>query len=257
MLNNLWKKFVNWRDEKSLAKYAARDAELGTPTKETLNERAIAAAEKGHWKTALAAVEAGADVNVPIKFKQFYGTRGGGLKFNDDYSLAHLAARQNNAGALQSLIEKGANTGFIATYRVNEREYKYSLAEYAALNGAMQALDVVLEKGNPKQEQLEGALKIAAGEPAYLLMTEVLLKKGARDFEGALRAAEKRENKKGILLLRRVQKKVANADLPLMPLPPNSLADYEHVKATFGRSATQAEIPAPKPGARPQPGYMP
>ena len=209
---NLWKKWKNSRDEKQLAKYQALDAELGTPTKETLNERAKNAADKGYWKTAIAAVDEGADVNAPLKWKQFFpSTQHGSFEFEKNYSLAFAAVEQDNAAALDALLKRGANRDFVGTSRVNEKENSYSLPEYAALQGAKKSLNTLLASGDFKQEALDGALVIAAGEKTYIGMAEALLAKGAQASDKALRAAELRNNKPAILLLKGALKKSFDA----------------------------------------------
>lgn len=261
MITKLWNKWKNSRDEKLLAKFKARDAELGTPTKETLNDRAAEAADKGYWKTALAAVEAGADVNAPLQWVQVYnsisdrlggGLGGGRLAFEENYSLTFLAIKQNNPQALQSLLEKGADTGFIGSSSVNERTHKYSLAEYAALNGSSLALDVVLEKGNPSQAALDGALAITATTKEYLSMTETLLIKGAKGFDAALRKAEITDNKKAILLIRKAEQKAA----PTAEAP-SAFDASATIRVEFGGGAAPANAvvaPAPAPALKNAPG---
>lgn len=207
MLKQLWKKYKNSQDEKLLAEYKARDAELGTPTKETLNERAAKAAEKGLWKTAIAALDQGADVNMPLQWKQFYGTGGGGLNFENNYSLTFVAIKQNNTGALEVLLGKGADTSFVGSDSVNERIYKYSLPEYAAHNGKSESLALLLSKAKFGQKALNGALKIAAGEKSYFGMTQNLLDNGAQGYEAALRAAERNKNNKAVAAINAVKAK--------------------------------------------------
>jgi hypothetical protein len=214
MLAKLWKQWKNARDEKQFAAYEKLDAELGTPTVETLNERARKAAEKGFWKTALKAVEQGADVNQPLHSKQFFSTSYGGFEFERNESLTFLAIAQNNGDALSALLKSGAKTDFTGTSRVNDTTHSYSLAEYAANNGAEKALAVVLSEGKPKQAALDGALAIAAGSNGYIKMAAALLDAGAQGFDAALRKAEVAKNKKAIMLI-----KSAKASAPAAATP--------------------------------------
>lgn len=205
MLAKLWKQWKNARDEKQFAAYEKLDAELGTPTVETLNERARKAADKGFWKTALKAVEQGADVNQPLHSKQFFSTSYGGFEFERNESLTFLAIAQNNGDALSALLKSGAKTDFTGTSRVNDNTHSYSLAEYAANNGAEKALAVVLSEGKPSQSSLDGALAIAAGSNGYIKMVSALLDAGAQGFDAALRKAEVAKNKKAIVLIKSVK----------------------------------------------------
>lgn len=239
---NLWKTWKNYQDEKQLAKYAALDAELGTPTTETLNERAQKAADRGLWKTALAAVDAGADVNAPLTWKQFYpSTQHGSFDFEKHYSLAFAAIEQDNAEALAGLLKRGAKTDFTGTSRVNDKQISWTLPEYAAMQGAKKSLPVLLANAAFKQEALDGALVIAAGEKAYLGMAQQLLDKGAAPTEKALRAAELRNNKPGILLIKGALKKAFEAaQKPAAPAEPTPL----EAAAKAGQLSTDARLKA-------------
>ena len=136
MLRNLWKNWKNARDEKRLAQHQERDARLGTPTKATLDERAKQAAEKGYWKTALAAIDQGADVNQTVTFdysdRSYVNIR--------THSLLHVAIEQDNVTAVESLLARGARQDAVGTItnRVGPwgGDRRYAPVEFAAHQGA-------------------------------------------------------------------------------------------------------------------------
>lgn len=229
MIAKLWKQWKNSRDEKQLAAYAARDAQLGTPTKETLTDRAVQAARSGYWKTAIAAIDAGADVNTPVNDDLRFE------KMTIAYrkSIAHLAAEQNNAAAMDMLLERGASRTFVGSVTVSgQPPVKYTVLEYAVLQGAKDTTALLLQRGGNPQEALDGALKIAAREKSYTGMTQALLDAGAKDFDGAQRAAEVYKNDAAIPLIKGAAKKAFDAAQRTAPdtAPPAPAAPVQHVK---------------------------
>ncbi|HYD19731.1 MAG TPA: hypothetical protein VEF76_14765 [Patescibacteria group bacterium] len=204
------KKFIhNWHDrndEKRLAAHQERDAELGTPSKERLNQRARAAAESGYWKTALAAIDAGADINQPLESAWHHRGNAGIYHFEHKISLAMLALEQNNTGALSALLSRGADRDFVATHTTNGTVRRQSLAEFAALNGQPESLKILIEAG-VAQPNLDAALAIAAKEKKYLPLVAQLLDAGAKGYEPALFAAEKENNKEAIRLIKAARTK--------------------------------------------------
>ncbi|MCC7038497.1 MAG: hypothetical protein IT560_14505 [Alphaproteobacteria bacterium] len=182
MLKKLWKNWNDKNDAKLRAQHEKRDAELGKPSQQTLNNRAVHAAYKGYWKTALAAIDDGADVNQPINSKTTFNGNAGSYTFEDKISLTRVAMQEKNPAALAALLDRGADKDFIATHSTNGRERRESLAEYAAL-------------------------KIAAREKSYTDIVTQLLDAGAQGYEAALFAAEEAKNSDAILLIRAGQKK--------------------------------------------------
>jgi ankyrin repeat protein len=225
MFAKLWKQWKNSRDDKQLAEYAARDAELGTPTKATLEDRAADAARKGLWKTAIAAVDAGADVNMAVD-NSFSFDRS---KMEYKRSLALFAAEQNNAEALSQLLDRGASQSFVGSVTVTGSyagKTEYTVLEFAVLQGAKECVEVLLKRGGNPQSALDGALKIAAREKSYIGMASSLLDAGAKGFEAAQREAEVHHNDKAIPLIKGAAKKAfdaaqasAAAGTPAAPAP--------------------------------------
>lgn len=208
MIKSLWKKYVNSRDEKQLAEVTARDAELGIPTKETLNDRMTKAADKGQWKTAFDAIDKGADIDARVKLEYSIvsNTQGGGYRFKSDLTIAYDAVKQDNTEALFKLLAKGADrfaTGFTS---VNGQRRDYTLIEYAVHNGAKGSAGFLLGLDTkPPQDALDRALALAAREKSYNVMVEQLLKAGAQGFDAALRSAELGNNKGAIKMIRTAQ----------------------------------------------------
>lgn len=206
MLKKLWKNWNDKNDAKLRAQHEKRDAELGKPSQQTLNNRAVHAAYKGYWKTALAAIDDGADVNQPLNSKSTFNGNAGSYTFEDKISLTLVAMQEGNPAALTALLDRGADKNFIATHSINGRERRESLAEYATLNGQRENLAILIERG-ASQESLNGALKIAAREKSYTDIVTQLLDAGAQGYEAALFAAEEAKNSDAILLIRAGQKK--------------------------------------------------
>lgn len=205
MLKKLWKNWNDKNDAKLRAQHEKRDAELGKPSQQTLNIRAVQAAYKGYWKTALAAIDDGADVNQPLDSKSTFNGNAGSYTFEDKISLALLAMQERNPAALTALLDRGADKDFIATHSINGRERRQSLAEYAALNGQTEILGILIERG-VAQNALNGALAIAVREKSYGHIVTQLLDAGARGYETALFAAEDAKNDNAIRLIRAHQK---------------------------------------------------
>ncbi len=205
MLKKLWKNWNDKSDAKLRAQHEKRDAELGKPSQTTLNNRAVQAAYKGYWKTAIAAIEDGADVNQPINSKTTFNGNAGSYTFEDKISLTCIALQERNGAALAALLDHGADKDFIASHSTNGRERRQSLAEYAALNGQQDMLAILIERG-VAQASLNGALAIAARQKSYSPMVTQLLDAGARGYESALFAAEDAKNDDAIRLIRAHQK---------------------------------------------------
>lgn len=205
MLKKLWKNWNDKSDAKLRAQHEKRDADLGKPSQATLNSRAVQAAYKGYWKTALAAIDDGADVNQPVDSKSTFNGNAGSYTFEDKISLTLIAMQERNASALAALLDRGANKDFIATHTINGRERRQSLAEYAALNGQTEILSILIGRG-VEQTSLNGALAIAAREKSYGHIVTQLLDAGARGYETALFAAEDAKNDNAIRLIRAHQK---------------------------------------------------
>ncbi|MDI1227602.1 MAG: hypothetical protein PSY14_07960 [bacterium] len=213
MLKKLWKNWNDKNDAKLRAQHLTRDAELGKPSQATLNSRAVQAAYKGYWKTALAAIDDGAEVNQPIHSKQTFNGNAGSYTFEDTVALTSVALQERNGAALAGLLDRGANKDFIASHSTNGRERKQSLAEYAALNGQQDMLAILIERG-VAQESLNGALAVAARTKSYTPLVTQLLDAGAKGYEAALFAAEEAKNSDAILLIRAAQKK--NPEMPVV-----------------------------------------
>lgn len=206
MLKKLWDKWTDKNDAKLRAQHEKRDAELGKPSQATLNNRAVHAAYKGYWKTALAAIDDGADVNQPVDSKTTFNGNAGSYTFEDKISLTLIAMQEKNPAALSALLDRGADKDFIATHSTNGRERKQSLAEYATLNGQTEILGILIARG-VAQSSLNSALVIAAREKSYGHIVTQLLDAGAQGYEAALFAAEEAKNSQAILLIRAGQKK--------------------------------------------------
>lgn len=213
MLKKLWKNWNDKNDAKLRAQHEKRDADLGKPSQTTLNSRAVQGAYKGYWKTALAAIADGADVNQPVNSKSTFNGNAGSYTFEDKISLTFIAMQERNAGALTALLDLGADKDFIASHSVNGRERRQSLAEYATLNGQTEILAILIERG-VAQASLNSALAIAAREKSYGHIVTQLLDAGARGYENALFAAEDAKNDNAIRLIRAHQKK--NPEMPVV-----------------------------------------
>lgn len=205
MLKKLWKNWNDKNDAKLRAQHVKRDADLGKPSQTTLNSRAVQAAYKGYWNTALAAIDGGADVNQPVNSKTTFNGNAGSYTFEDKISLTLIAMQERNTGALTALFDRGADKDFIASHTINGRERRQSLAEYAALNGQTEILAILIERG-VAQASLNGALAIAAREKSYGHIVTQLLDAGARGYETALFAAEDAKNDNAVRLIRTHQK---------------------------------------------------
>lgn len=205
MLKKLWKNWNDKNDAKLRAQHVKRDADLGKPSQTTLDSRAVQAAYKGYWNTALAAIDDGANVNQPVNSKTTFNGNAGSYTFEDKISLTLIAMQERNAVALTALLDRGADKDFIASHSTNGRERKQSLAEYAALNGQTEILAILIERG-VAQASLNGALAIAAREKSYGHIVTQLLDAGARGYETALFAAEDAKNDNAVRLIRAHQK---------------------------------------------------
>lgn len=228
MIKALWKKYVDSRDTKQLAEFQARDAELGTPTKETLNDRMIKAADKGHWKTALDAIDKGADIDARVKqeYSIVSNTQGGGYRFKSDLTIVFDAVKQDDTTALFKLLAKGADRFAAGFTSANGNRRDYTLIEYAVHNGAKNAAGFLLELDTkPPQDALDRALALAAREKSYNDLVEKLLKAGAQGFDGALRSAELNNNKDAIRMIRAAQATAASA-----PASANDNDAYERIE---------------------------
>lgn len=183
-------------DERTLARHQKRDAELGTPTKETLNERAKHAALKGQWKTAIAAVRQGADPGTVSK-------RDVGEWDSEHYPLIFRAVQDGNAEAVKELLQLGASRFAKGTYIDFATHIQMSLPFIAAKEGTAEVLHVILEAGTGGlQKEINDALAEAASRKRKIEMVKDLLAHGANNFDEALRAAEKANNADAVRLIR-------------------------------------------------------
>jgi hypothetical protein len=108
-MKRLIKKWRDWREDRLLAEYRARDADVGVPTMDTLEKRCAEAAWKSQWKIIFDCLDKGVDVNrftlgLKVKRKDYNLLTG-----IQKIPLTYIAAYDNNAQILQELINRGAD----------------------------------------------------------------------------------------------------------------------------------------------------